>query len=43
MAPQVELIELDMHINDPAFAEVLVNTLLRLMQTNPAPNLQTHT
>ncbi len=31
MAPQVELVELDMHINDPAFAETLTRTLLRLL------------
>jgi uncharacterized protein (UPF0261 family) len=31
MAPQVELIELDLHINDPAFAEAATGTLLRLM------------
>jgi uncharacterized protein (UPF0261 family) len=31
MAPQVELIELDLHINDPAFARQAAQTLLRLM------------
>lgn len=31
MAPQVKLIELDMHINDPAFAEALVRTLLEFL------------
>jgi uncharacterized protein (UPF0261 family) len=31
MAPQVELIEMDLHINDPAFAEHAAKTLLRLM------------
>jgi uncharacterized protein (UPF0261 family) len=29
MAPQVELLELDMHINDPAFAEAIATALLR--------------
>ncbi len=32
MGPQVQLIELDMHINDPAFAEMAARTLLRLME-----------
>jgi uncharacterized protein (UPF0261 family) len=32
MAPQVELIELDMHINDPKFATAAVETLTRLMR-----------
>src|SRR5439155_14145080 len=31
-APQVELIELDLHINDPAFAVTAVHTLLRLLR-----------
>jgi uncharacterized protein (UPF0261 family) len=31
LAPQVERIELDLHINDPAFAEAAAQTLLRLM------------
>jgi uncharacterized protein (UPF0261 family) len=31
MAPQVELAELDLHINDPAFAEAAAHTLLRLL------------
>src|SRR5207244_10988858 len=32
IAPQVELIELDLHINDPAFAEAAGRTLLRMLQ-----------
>jgi uncharacterized protein (UPF0261 family) len=32
MGPQVQLIELDLHINDPVFAETAVRTLLRLME-----------
>jgi uncharacterized protein (UPF0261 family) len=32
LAPQVELIELDLHINDPAFAETAAQTLLRLLR-----------
>jgi uncharacterized protein (UPF0261 family) len=32
MAPRVELIELDMHINDPKFAAATVETLTRLMR-----------
>ncbi len=32
LAPSVELIELDMHINDPAFAETTARTLLRMMK-----------
>ena len=35
MAPQVELIELDMHINDPEFAAATVQTLTRLMRHFP--------
>ena len=31
MSPHVELIELDLHINDPAFAEAAASKLLRLM------------
>jgi uncharacterized protein (UPF0261 family) len=31
IAPQVELLELDLHINDPAFAEVAAHTVLRLI------------
>jgi uncharacterized protein (UPF0261 family) len=31
MSPHVELIELDLHINDPAFAETAARTLLRLL------------
>jgi uncharacterized protein (UPF0261 family) len=31
MSPHVELIELDLHINDPAFAEAAARTLLRLL------------
>ncbi len=31
LGPRVELIELDLHINDPAFAEAVASTLLRLM------------
>jgi uncharacterized protein (UPF0261 family) len=31
MSPRVELIELDMHINDPAFAEATATTLLRFL------------
>src|SRR4029077_10781860 len=31
MSPHVRLIELDLHINDPAFAEEAVDTLLRML------------
>ena len=31
MSPDVKLIELDLHINDPAFAEVAASTLLRYL------------
>lgn len=34
MAPQVELIELDLHINDPAFAQEAARTLLRLLKAS---------
>lgn len=36
-APSVELVELDLHINDPGFAEAVGRTLLRLMRANAAP------
>jgi uncharacterized protein (UPF0261 family) len=32
MSPSVELVELDLHINDPAFAEALAGKLLHLMK-----------
>jgi uncharacterized protein (UPF0261 family) len=32
MSPHVELVELDRHINDPAFAEAAADTLLRFLQ-----------
>ncbi len=32
MSPQVRLIELDLHINDPAFAETAVRTLFEMMK-----------
>lgn len=32
LAPNVELMELDLHINDPAFAETAARTLLRMIQ-----------
>jgi uncharacterized protein (UPF0261 family) len=32
ISPQVELIELDLHLNDPAFAETAARTLLRLLK-----------
>jgi uncharacterized protein (UPF0261 family) len=32
LAPSVELVELDLHINDPAFAEELSGRLLRMMR-----------
>ena len=35
IAPNVELVELDTHINDPAFAQACANKLLELM-ANPA-------
>jgi uncharacterized protein (UPF0261 family) len=31
MGPQVELVEADLHVNDPEFARLAVRTLLRLM------------
>jgi uncharacterized protein (UPF0261 family) len=36
IAPQVELIDLDMHINDPGFAETAARTLLRLVGNKAA-------
>jgi uncharacterized protein (UPF0261 family) len=39
IAPHVELIELDMHINDPPFAEACARKLLELMARQPAPSL----
>jgi uncharacterized protein (UPF0261 family) len=35
MSPQVKRIELDLHINDPAFAETAARTLLDLMAGRP--------
>src|SRR5207244_6111307 len=32
MSPQVRLIELDLHINDPGFAEAAATTLLRILK-----------
>ena len=32
MAPQVKLIEIDLHINDPAFAQTAAHTLLRFLK-----------
>jgi uncharacterized protein (UPF0261 family) len=32
LGPNVQLIELDLHINDPAFADALAKTLLRMMK-----------
>ena len=32
VAPTVEVVELDLHINDPAFAEAAAQTLLRMMK-----------
>jgi len=34
MSPQVRLIELDLHINDPAFAEMAVRTLFEIMKSS---------
>jgi uncharacterized protein (UPF0261 family) len=31
-SPGVELVELDLHVNDPAFAEAMASTLLRMMK-----------
>ena len=36
ISPGVELVELDCHINDPAFAEAAAATLLRLLATKTA-------
>jgi uncharacterized protein (UPF0261 family) len=33
MSPHVRLIELEMHINDPAFAETAVGTLLEILKS----------
>jgi uncharacterized protein (UPF0261 family) len=33
IGPQVQLVELDLHINDPAFAQAAADTLLRLIST----------
>jgi uncharacterized protein (UPF0261 family) len=32
MSPHVQLVELDLHINEPEFAQVAAETLLRLMR-----------
>jgi uncharacterized protein (UPF0261 family) len=37
MSPHVELIELDLHINDPAFADTAAQALLRYLGRVPAP------
>jgi uncharacterized protein (UPF0261 family) len=37
VSPAVELIELDFHINDPAFAEAMSKTLLRLLNVQAEP------
>jgi uncharacterized protein (UPF0261 family) len=37
VAPHVELIELDLHINDPAFADACARKLLELMARKPVP------
>jgi uncharacterized protein (UPF0261 family) len=37
MSPHVELIELDLHINDPAFAEAAAQTLLRFLAQGVQP------
>jgi uncharacterized protein (UPF0261 family) len=34
IGPQVQLVELDLHINDPAFAQAAADTLLRLITSN---------
>jgi hypothetical protein len=31
VSPEVKLIELDLHINDPAFAQACARTLLEMM------------
>jgi uncharacterized protein (UPF0261 family) len=36
MSPHVELIEADLHVNDPAFADMATRTLLRLLGRPPA-------
>ncbi|HEY1189575.1 MAG TPA: Tm-1-like ATP-binding domain-containing protein, partial [Gemmata sp.] len=33
IAPYVELVELDLHINNPAFAEACANRLLEMLKT----------
>jgi uncharacterized protein (UPF0261 family) len=34
MSPHVELVELDLHINDPEFARMAVETLFRLLPSS---------
>jgi uncharacterized protein (UPF0261 family) len=36
ISPHVDLVELDLHVNDPAFADAAVRTLLRLMGATTA-------
>jgi uncharacterized protein (UPF0261 family) len=38
MSPQVRLIELDLHINDPTFAETAARTLLEMMTVGSPPS-----
>lgn len=35
MSPHVKVLELDLHINDPEFAQAAVATLMNLLKTHP--------